>query len=178
MIEPVPRHCAAGARDGEEPLLIAELAAAMALRARRGFRSRPPRQSRARLAGLVAAESGCVVSTPVRRFVEGDLQVVAKIRAALRSAAAPPPPNISPMPKMSPSPPRMSSKPVKTVGSNPPVAADVKACMAEAVVDAALVGIGEHGVGFRRFLEFVFGRLVAGIAIRMVFASPACGRRS
>jgi hypothetical protein len=44
-----------------------------------------------------------------------------------------------------------------------------KARMPETVVHVALVGIGEHGIGFRRLLEVLFGDLVTGIAIGMVF---------
>ena len=40
--------------------------------------------------------------------------------------------------------------------------------VAEAVVQAALLGVGEDRVRLRRFLEFVLGRLVARIAIRVV----------
>ena len=40
--------------------------------------------------------------------------------------------------------------------------------MAEAVVEAALLGVGEHRVRLGRFLELLLGRLVARIAIRVV----------
>ena len=103
------------------------------------------------------------------RLLERDLEVVAQVGAALRAArGAPPPPNMSPKPKMSPRPPRMSSKPVKTLGSKPPVAAPPRPGVAEAVVHVALVGVGEHRVRLGRFLELVLRLLVAGIAVGMV----------
>jgi hypothetical protein len=40
--------------------------------------------------------------------------------------------------------------------------------MAEAVICAALIGVGEHRVGFARFFEFLFGVGIVGIAVRMV----------
>jgi hypothetical protein len=40
--------------------------------------------------------------------------------------------------------------------------------MSEAIVTRALVGVGEDGIRFGAFLERLFGRLVAWIAIRMV----------
>ena len=63
----------------------------------------------------------------------------------------------------------MSEKSAKIVGSNPPAPpAFAHAGMAEAVVEAALLRVGEHRVGLGRLLEFVFRRFVAGIAVRMV----------
>jgi hypothetical protein len=49
----------------------------------------------------------------------------------------------------------MSSNPVNTVGSKPPV-------------HVALVGVGEDRVGLGGLLELLLGLLVAGIAIRVV----------
>ena len=40
--------------------------------------------------------------------------------------------------------------------------------MAESIVQAALVGVGEDGVRFRRLFEFFFGGTIARIAIRVV----------
>ena len=47
--------------------------------------------------------------------------------------------------------------------AKPPTAAD--AGVAEAVVTGALLAVAENGVGLGRFLELLFGRLVAGIAV-------------
>ncbi len=64
----------------------------------------------------------------------------------------------------------MSWKSAKIDGSKPGAAAGAAgdAGVTEAVVASALVVVGEHGVGLGRFLEFVLGRLVAGIPIGMV----------
>ena len=40
--------------------------------------------------------------------------------------------------------------------------------MAEAIVQAALVPVGQHGVRLGSFLELFFGGRVAGITVRMV----------
>ena len=40
--------------------------------------------------------------------------------------------------------------------------------MAEAIVGGALIAVGEHAVGLGRFLERLFRRLVARIAVRVV----------
>ncbi len=47
-----------------------------------------------------------------------------------------------------------------------PRAAD--AGMAESVVEAALLVVGQHGIGLGRFLEELFRLCVAGVPIRMV----------
>ena len=114
-----PAALAAGARDGEEALLIAELPAPVALRAGRRPRARRRAGAVARLALLGAGNLDRRLGA-ARRFLERDLEVVAQVGAALRTAAPAPPPKRSPKPKMSPRPPRMSSKPAKTDGSNPP----------------------------------------------------------
>ena len=60
----------------------------------------------------------------------------------------------------------MSEKSAKIVGSKPPAPpALAHAGMAEAVVEAALLRVGEHRVGLGRFLERLFGLVVAGIAV-------------
>ena len=38
-----------------------------------------------------------------------------------------------------------------------------------AIVGGALLRIAQHAIGFGRFLEFLFGVVIVGIAIRMVF---------
>src|SRR6266567_1499691 len=42
-----------------------------------------------------------------------------------------------------------------------------QSCVAIAVINGALVRVGEHGVGFADFLEFVFRVRIIGIAVRM-----------
>ena len=108
----------AGARDGEEALLIAHLPASAASGAVDG-----------RLAGRDAAALALValfqaahlhlLGDAEDRFLELQRQIFAQIGAALRAraTAAALPPNMSPKPKRSP---KMSWKSLKTVGSKPP----------------------------------------------------------
>src|SRR5713226_9031716 len=42
-----------------------------------------------------------------------------------------------------------------------------KSGMAIAVIDGALVRVGQHGIGFADFLEFIFRVRIVGIAVRM-----------
>ena len=78
---------AARASHREEALLVAQLAATLALRARRGFR--PLRGARAGT-GLARFVTGNLERRlgAARRFFEGDLEVVAQVGPALRTAAA------------------------------------------------------------------------------------------
>ena len=55
----------------------------------------------------------------------------------------------------------MGSKPRSLPG------AAAESGVAVAVVDGALVGVGEHGVGFADFLEFFFRVGIVGIAVGM-----------
>ena len=73
----------------------------------------------------------------------------------------------------------MSEKSAKIVGSNPPARAGAAdAGMAEAVVEAALLRVGEDGVGLGRFLEVLFGLLCRRDCGRDGTSAPACGTRS
>src|SRR5205085_9814810 len=78
---------AAGTGDGEEPLLIAQLAGAAALAARLGRRALGCTRALARRAGFLAwnLDGGLGAG---RRLLEADLEVVAEIRTSLRSTAA------------------------------------------------------------------------------------------
>ena len=78
----------AGARDGEEALLEADLALAAALRAGASATSPAPRPMPLQVSQLSWRGIWIVVSAPLRRFLERDLEVVAQIGAALRAAAA------------------------------------------------------------------------------------------
>ncbi len=89
MVLPVPRQLEHGARHREEALLVAKLAGALALCA--GFCLGAGRRtgSLAGLAGLFARNLDRRLCAG-GRLLEGDLQIVAKVRAALRPAAPPP----------------------------------------------------------------------------------------
>ena len=63
----------------------------------------------------------------------------------------------------------MSEKSAKIVGSKPPAPpAFADAGMAETVVEAALLRVGQDRVGLGRLLELLFRLLVAGIAVRVM----------
>ena len=63
----------------------------------------------------------------------------------------------------------MSEKSAKIVGSKPgPARGAADAGVAEAVVEPALLRVGEDRVGLGRFLERFLGLVVAGIAVGMV----------
>ena len=63
----------------------------------------------------------------------------------------------------------MSSKPENVDGSNPAAASRrVHARMTEPVVQAALLRVGNHRIGFCGLLEAVFRGLVTRIAIRVM----------
>ena len=119
-----------------------------------------------------------VVSTPLADFVERDLEVVAQVGAALRTAAA-----------------AAAAEDIAEAEDVAEAAEDVLEAGEDGRIESAgrraaerrrgrsgrtvpLVGVGEDGVRLGRFLELLFGRLVAGIAIGMVLAARACGTRS
>src|SRR4051812_1943993 len=78
-----------GARDGQEPLLEAELPGALALLAHFGRAARGRTRSAAGFAGLFARDLNRGLG-PGERFLERDFEVVAQIGSALRAAAAAP----------------------------------------------------------------------------------------
>src|SRR5262249_42578699 len=107
---------------------------------------------------------------PAGRLFERDFEVVPKVRAALRATAA-----------------AATTEEVSEAEDVPESAEDVLepvengrieagaragACDAgvtEAIVQSALLAVGEHRVRFGRLLEFFLGGLVARIAIRVIF---------
>ena len=153
--------------DGEEALLEPHLPLPAALTADDGRGSGRGARSGTGFAGFLAGNLDGGFRAP-RRFLEGDFEVVAQIGAALRPAA----------------PPRAAeqiaeaedvteaAEDVPEVGEDCRIdagAADVAhRGMAEPVVRRALVGVGEDRVRLGALLELLFGRLVAGIAVRVV----------
>src|SRR5262249_17145652 len=98
------------------------------------------------------------------RFLKRNLHIVAQIRAALAAASAP-------------ASRRHSENAFEQVGEcRAEIGAETRAAahamlergMTKPVIGGALVRVFEDLVGFVDFLETVLGRLVAGIAIRMV----------
>src|ERR1035437_119037 len=102
-------------------------------------------------------------------FFEGDLEVVPQIGAALRPAAA----AAAAQQIAEPEDVAQTAENVFEPGEDRRIesaaARGVHALMAEPVVQAALVRVGEHRVGFRAFLECFLGCVVARVAIRVIF---------
>ena len=151
--------------DGEEALLVADLADAAALRTR--LRPGPARRARAlaRRAGLLARDADLRLGA-LGRGLEGDLEVVAQIGAAARAGAAAAEGVAETEDVAEP------AEDVAEVGEHRRVealaAALVHAGVAEAIVGGALVAVGEDRVGLGRFLELLLGRVVARVAIGVV----------
>ena len=110
------------------------------------------------------------VSVPLRGFFERDLEVVPQVGAALGTAAAPAAAEeIAESEDVAEAAEDVfeSVEHARIEARAAARAADAR--VAEAVVEAALLPVGEHRVGFGRLFEFFFGGLVARIAIRVVF---------
>ena len=96
----------------------------------------------------------------LRRLLELDLEVVAKIGAALRAgaaAAAAEPENVAEAAEDV-----FEAAELRRIEA---LRAAADAGVAEAIVAGALVAVAEDRVGLGRFLELLFGRLVALVAI-------------
>ena len=169
IVFPVPRQFEHGARDGEEALLIAQLAGAPALRARLRAACRRRAGAAAALARLFARNLDRRLGAR-RGLLERDLEVVAEIRAALRTAArAGAPPKMSPKPKTSPRPEKMSEKSAKIVGSNPaPPVEPLTPAWPKRSCRCPLLLVSEHGMRLGRFLEALLGLVVSGIAVGVI----------
>ena len=159
----------AGARDGEEALLVAQLPRAAALRA--GFGLVPAAAPVPLQVSHVSSRGiWMVVSAALRRFLERNLEVVAQVGAALRPAAAPArrrrcrrtrrcrrarrrcPRSPRRSSGRSPRRPPRRRRPRGRSGRSRP----------------RFSRVGEDRVGLGRLLEGLLGRLVARIAIRVV----------
>jgi hypothetical protein len=167
ILDDLPCSAALGtrARDAEEALLEAHLAVAVARRAGR------------RAAALLSPTAGTLDARLVTgildllRRTEGgvfefEFEIVAKIRSALDStSSATATEHISETENI--------AEHIAEVGKDariePPIPGSAaQAGMAVSVICRALLRIGQYGVGFRSFLESIFGLFVAGIAVRVV----------
>ena len=170
MIWPAAAALAAGARDGEEPLLVAQLAAAVARRARRRARCPSPRRcpGRSRTPPRAGSGSSSRCRAPTRRTRSRGRSAGPRRAAGRRAGGRRRTGRRSRRCRRARRGCR--SKPTKTDGSNPPAprAGRADAGVAEAVVHAPLLRVGEHRVGLGRFLELLLGLLVAGIAVGVV----------
>jgi hypothetical protein len=158
---------AAGARHREEPLLIAQLSAALALRAGGRLRVLGGARPVAGLARLLAGNLHRGLGA-LGGFDEGNLEVVAQIGAALRAAA----PAAAAEDVAEAEHVAQAAEDVLEAGEDVGIDAAgggaAQAGVAEAVVHVALVGVGEHRVGLRALLEPLFRDLVPGIPVRVV----------
>ena len=158
-----------GASDAEESLLVANLAAAVAGAASRRPLARRRTGAAAVFASFVAANRDLRLRAE-ECLLELEGQVFAKIGAALNAAAAA----------------SAAAAATEHVAEAEELAEDVaevledggiearglpraaaEAGVAVAVVGGALVGVGEHGIGFADFLEFFFRVGIVGIAVGM-----------
>ena len=169
----------AGPRDGEESLLVAQLAGALALRAGLGVRAGRGAGALAGLAGLLARDLDRGLGAG-GGLLEGDLEVVAQVGAALRPAAPPPAAEDVAEPEdVAEARRRCRAKSAKMVGSKPaPAAGAAHALVAEPVVERALLLVGEHRVGLGRFLEALFGGVVAGVLVGVILDRELAVRAS
>ena len=158
----------ARARDGEEALLIAELPGAPALIARFGRCPRRGAGSATRLARLFARDLNRRLGAG-RGFLEADLEVVAQVGATLRPAATPASAEDVAKPERVPE----SREDIGEVGEDRRVESlcagtTIYASVSKAVVQTALLAIGEDGVRLGRFLEAFLGLAVVRIPVGMV----------
>jgi hypothetical protein len=157
----------AGARDREKPLLVSQLATAMALRTGGRRRALGRARATAGLAGLLPRNLNRRLEVR-RRFFERDLEVVAKIGAALWSAA----PSASAEDVGESKDVPQATEDVLETGEDIRIEAGgggaAEPSVTEAVVHVALVGVRQDGVSLGRLLELLLGRVVARVAIGMV----------
>jgi hypothetical protein len=160
-----PAAVAACLGHGEEALLIADLAGAPALRTGLGAGPAGRTGALARRAGLLARDPDLRLRALGGRL-EGDLEVVAQVGAAPRTAAP------AAEAVAEPEDVAEAAEDVAEVGEHRRVEALARALVhagvTEAIVGRALVAVGEDGVGLGRFLELLLGGVVAGIAIGVV----------
>ena len=119
----------------------------------------------ARVTGLVARNLDGGLGSP-GGFVEGNLEIVPEVRAALRSAAPRAAEEIAESEHVSEAAENVLEA-VEYCGVEAARGGAAKAGVPEAVVHVALVAVGQHRVRLGGFLELVFSFLAAGIAVRV-----------
>ncbi len=155
----------AGARHREEALLIAQLTGAAALRARRrrGARRRavPLQVSQVSWRGIwMSSRRPWPTARTRSRGRSGDRR-----RAADRRGGGPAEHVAEAEDVAEAAEDVLEAREMRRVEAPPDAAGDPG--VTEAIVAGALVAVGEHRVGFGRFLELLLGRLVARVAIGM-----------
>ena len=157
-----------GARHRKEPLLITNLAGAAASRTRFRLRSGFGSRTFTRFARLETRNPE-LGGHAFRGFFERDLEVVTKIRAALRRTApcatASTAENIT-KPKQVAENVFNATKSRRTPVSRARTARHTR--MPESVVTPALFGIGQHAVRLGGFFKLLFRARVVGILVRVI----------
>ena len=156
----------ARARKRERPLLQPDLSAPLALRTRRGLRA---------WRGPVAVTGGTWFLPgnlnggfgPFGGLVKRDLEVVSQVGAPLRPSASRTSKDVAEAEHVAETTEDVleaaEHRGIESTGRG-----GTKSRVAEAVVHVALVAVGQHRVGFGGFLEFLFGFLASGIAVRVM----------
>ena len=151
-------------------MLLPELAGASALRTGFSRRAGGGARALARLARLFSRNDDRCFGA-FRGLVEGDLEIVAEVGASLRPAAAPPAAaeDLAEAEHVT-----ETGEDVRKVREDRGVESWARARagdtrMAEAIVQAALLRVGQDGVRLRRFLEGLLGLVISGVAIGMEF---------
>src|SRR5215217_328623 len=155
----------AGTRHREEALRVAQLPAAAARSARARARTALAAGAGARLA-LLRPGNRHLGTAAERGLLEGDLQVVAQVRAT-RAGAAPT------SPATAEDVAENLAEDVVDVDALEPAAGATEALegiarVSEAVVLRPPLGVAQHLVGLRGFLELLLGLVVPRVAIRVV----------
>src|SRR5262245_42689607 len=163
-----PAAGGAGTRDGEEALLETLLSGGLAVSADFGRAARRRARALARLAGLFARNLDGRLG-PGERLLEGDLEVVAQIRAPLRSTAtAASAEDVAEAEQIAEIPEDVLEA-RERVGIEPARADAAHARMPEAIVHRSLLGIRDDRIGLGGFLEVFLGFVIARVPIRVVF---------
>src|ERR1035438_8653783 len=167
----------AGTSDAEEALLIADLAASIARAASDGSFAGGGPGPAAGVAGLMAADIDGLVGAEYG-FVKFEVQIFAQIGSALSAAAA-----ASALSKHVAEAEDVTENIAEIledsgIESSGGPRSSAQAGVAEAVVERALLGVRENGVGFGDLFEFVFRFRIVRVAVGMVrhreLSRPRC----
>ncbi len=166
----VARTLAGGtsASDAEKSLLVADLATSVA----RAAGCRPLTRRRTGTVALLArlmAPNGNAGLRPEECFLELEREVFAEIGAALHPAATTPAAataeHVAEAEKFSEYVAEVLKD--RRIETCTRARAPAQSGVAVAIIDGALIGVGEHGIGFTDFLEFLFRIRIVGIAVWM-----------
>ena len=157
----------AGSSDAKKALLIPDLASATARPASNCSFAGRRTVSAAPVAGLMAADIHLLLGAE-DRFIKFKVQVFAKIGSALGAAATTPAlaEHIAETENVAEDVAKILED--GGIESSRTSSAAAHASMPEAVIQRALLAVGEDGIRFSDLLEFVFRVRIVGVAVRMV----------